>query len=151
MQFGSVAVACWFIALALHPSTAAAAGADGKTRFGQLSVAYGGPLLLDDKPIAPEIRGNESIDILDVFHIGAKDVVLLQDNGGSGCPAQMMFATIDRTGVVTSAEFGTCATVMRVRRSKDSIVLTMPLLHGHGSRRYVFRDGVVTEDGKATK
>ena len=99
----------------------------------------------------PEIRGNESIDILDVFHMGAKDVVLLQDNGGSGCPALLMFATVDKASVVASAEFGTCATAMRVLRSKDSIIVTQPLLYGHGSKRYVFHDGVVTEHGKAIK
>lgn len=63
----------------------AQAGGDppGKTRFGQLSVAYGGPLLLDDKPLQPEIHGSESIDILNVFRIGPRGVILLQTTGGA--------------------------------------------------------------------
>ena len=138
-------------ALLLNVRPAAAADSLGKTRFGRLSVEYGGPLLLDDKVVEPEIRGNESLDIVKVFHVGSKDVALLRDNGGSGCPAQLMFVTLSKFGVTTSSEFGTCAAVSHWRQSMDSIFVTMPLLYGHGTKKYVFRNGLVMEDGKPIK
>lgn len=139
------------VALSLNLTPAAAADPPGKTRFGQLSVEYGGPLLLDDRPVQPEIRGNESLDILNVFRMGAADVALIQDNGGSGCPAQLMFVTLSKSGISAGPEFGTCATAMHVRRTPDSIVVTMPLLYGKGTKRFVFHDGAVSEDGKPLK
>jgi hypothetical protein len=138
-------------AFASGGSAQASGDPPSKTRFGQLSVEYGGPLLLDDKPLQPEIRGNESIDILNVFRMGPRDVILLQDNGGSGCPAQFMFITLDKSGAKTSVEFGTCATAVRVRRNRDSVIVSMPLLYGKGSKSYVFRDGAVSEGGKVLK
>jgi hypothetical protein len=141
-----------FVTLALSLAIASALAADpGKTRFGQLSVDYGGPLMLDDQPLQPEIRGNESIDILNVFRVGPSDVVLLQDNGGSGCPAQFMFVTLDKSGAKTSVEFGTCATAVRVRHTGTAVIVSMPLLYGHGARTYTFRNGAVSEGGKVLK
>ena len=121
----------------------------GQTRFGRLSIGkYGGPLLLDEHPIRPEIRGNESLDILRVFRVGSSDVVLVQDNGGSGCPAQMMFVTLNKSGISASDEFGTCATELRASQRGDRILVTMPLLDGHGAKRFIFSRGLVTEVGK---
>lgn len=151
MKFAIATVVAALAAASVNPSTAAAAEPPGQTRFGQLSVEYGGPLQLGDQPVKPEIRGNESLDILAVFRVGKVDVALLQDNGGSGCPAQFMFVTIDKKNVMAGPEFGTCATVVHFRQSRQAIVVSMPLLYGHGSRRYEFHDGVVTETGKALK
>ena len=66
-------------------------------------------------------------------------------------PARFMFVTLDKSSAKTSVEFGTCATVVRVRRNGHAVLVSMPLLYGKGSKSYVFRDGFVSEGGKLLK
>lgn len=84
-----------------------------KTRFGVISVrAEDNLLLFKGKPINPAIEGNNSLSIVANYEMGKQDVVLVQNNGGSACPALFQFLTITASGIRVSPEFGTCSDII---------------------------------------
>ena len=81
-----------------------------KTRFGVVSVREDDNLLLfKGKPVAPAIEGNNSLSIVANYEIGQSDVLLLQDTGGTACPALFRFITVSAAGLRATPEFGTCS------------------------------------------
>jgi hypothetical protein len=133
------------------------------TRFGVLSVNDDKMLLFKGKPLVPAIEGNNSLDLGKAMSIGAIDVVLVTDNGGTGCPALFYFVTITRSGAKGTRPFGTCSEFADVKRRGDSISVTMPGFLGPFEPRsaqrkasrerhvFIYRAGVVTENGKPVK
>lgn len=84
-----------------------------KTRFGVISVRPDDNLLLfKGKPIAPAIEGNNGLSIVASYEMGKQDVVLVQNDGGSACPALFRFLTITGSGIRVSPEFGTCTDII---------------------------------------
>jgi hypothetical protein len=61
------------------------------TRFGALTVSDAGVLLFKGTPVQPTIEANNSLDLSQPYQIGASDVVLITDNGGTSCPALYYF------------------------------------------------------------
>ncbi len=133
------------------------------TRFGVLSVNEDKILLFKGRPLVPTIEGNNSLDLGTVRQIGATDVVLVTSNGGSGCPAVFYFVSVTRSGAKATPEFGTCSDLATVKRKGNSISVTMPGFLGpfepkSAQRRaakerhvFIYRAGVVTENGKPVK
>ncbi len=81
-----------------------------KTRFGTVSVRDDDKvLLLKGKPVQPAIEGNSNLHIVARYEWGADDVLLLQDTGGSACPAQFRILQLSAKGLKTSPAFGTCS------------------------------------------
>src|SRR2546427_13100841 len=68
------------------------------TRFGVLTVSDAGVLLFKGTAVQPKIEANNSLDLSEPYQIGAADVVLVTDNGGTSCPALLCFVTITNTG-----------------------------------------------------
>lgn len=84
-----------------------------KTRFGVVSVREEGNLLLfKGKPVAPAIEGNSSLSIVAHYEINQSDVVLLQDTGGTACPALFRFITVSAAGLRATSDFGTCSDII---------------------------------------
>ena len=84
-----------------------------KTRFGVVSVREEDNLLLfKGKPVAPAIEGNSSLSIVANYEMGQSDVLLLQDNGGTACPARFRFITVSAAGLRTTPEFGSCSDII---------------------------------------
>ncbi len=120
-------------------------------------------LLFKGQPLVPTIEGNNSLDLGTVMSIGATDVVLVTNNGGSGCPAVFYFVSVTRSGAKATPEFGTCSDLATVKRKGNSISVTMPGFLGpfepkSAQRRvakerhvFIYRAGVVTENGKPVK
>lgn len=84
-----------------------------KTRFGVVSVREEGNLLLfKGKPVVPAIEGNSSLSIVAHYETGQNDMLLLQDTGGTACPALFRFITVSAAGLRTTPEFGSCSDII---------------------------------------
>ena len=140
-----------FVTMASQVSAATIA-----TRFGSLSTDSQNTLLFNGRPVTPTIQGNNSLSLLKVIQVGAADNVIVQDNGGSGCPSQYYVVAVTGSGAMASKAFGTCNDLASVSRKGNGVSLTMPAFVGHGQQgmggnaHHTFDvvDGVVTENGK---
>lgn len=133
------------------------------TRFGSLSVDGDNTLLFNGRTLTPPVVGNNSLDLNEPIQIGATDVVLVLDNGGTGCPSLYYFVSASKSGARATPAFGTCGDVISVKQMGDSIRLTMRGFRGpfepesaqlRAARQrhvFVFRAGVVTKNGKIVK
>jgi hypothetical protein len=130
------------------------------TRYGTFTLGENQMLLYKGVPLQPPVQGNSGFDLGTPYHIGASDVVLATIFGGTACPYLYQFVTVTKSGAKATQKFGTCNELIRARRSRDSILLTM---HGYRgpfepeaekkkaqreTHEFVFLDGAVTKDGK---
>lgn len=63
-------------------------------------------------PVAAQadlVQGNAALHIVAHFELEGQDIVLLQDTGGTACPALYRFATLTPQGIAVTREFGTCS------------------------------------------
>jgi hypothetical protein len=130
------------------------------TRYGSLSVRKDRVLLFRGRPVQPKVQGNTSLDLATPYRIGLADVVLITDRGGTACPFLYYFATVTSAGAKATPAFGTCAGLTQVKRASSTLSVHMPGYRGpfepeqqrlKAARErhvFVFRAGVVTEDGK---
>ena len=137
-----------------------------KTRFGLVSVREDDNLLLfKGKPVAPAIEGNNSLSIVAQYEMGQSDVLLLQDTGGTACPALFRFITVSAAGLRATPEFGTCSEIIypTVEFKTGTVTVAMNGFMGPAnsaaekSKAYMtktvfrFAKGQVTENGKLVK
>ena len=137
-----------------------------KTRFGVVSVREDDNLLLfKGKPVAPAIEGNNSLSIVAQYEMGQSDVLLLQDTGGTACPALFRFITVSAAGLRATPEFGTCSEIIypTVEFKTGTVTVAMNGFMGPAnsaaekSKAYMtktvfrFAKGQVTENGKLVK
>ena len=66
--------------------------------------------------------------------IGMPDVLLLQNNGGSACPARYRFITVSASGIAASPEFGTCSDLIYPTGDARGVTVAMPAFAGPGQR-----------------
>jgi hypothetical protein len=142
---------------------ASALAQETTTRFGALTVNDDKMLLFKGHPLNPPVGGNNSLDVGKPNQIGATDVALITNNGGTTCPFLYYLVTVSASGAKSSPLFGTCAEVTTVKRTGDSLSVYMPGFEGpfeserkqlRASREkhvFIFRAGVVTENGKRVK
>lgn len=130
------------LALTLVAIAATATAAETiATRFGQLKTdEYDTELSYKGKSIA---QGNNSIRLVKKFQVGDSDVLLMQDNGGTACPALYLFVTVSASGAKASEEFGSCNEVASVTQEGDAINVTMP--------GFKMVNGVYKQSGEKTK
>jgi hypothetical protein len=133
------------------------------TRFGMLRINEEKMLLYKNSPLTPGIQGNNSLSKVGTYQLGESDVVLVQDNGGTGCPAQLYFVAVSVSGVKATSAFGTCTDLIDVKQTADTISVTMPGFMGSSESEkaqkkaakekhiYVFKGGVLTENGMLVK
>jgi hypothetical protein len=131
-----------------------------RTRFGTLEMDHG-KLVFKGQPLEPPIEMNSGMDLGEPFAIGATDVVLVTNYGGTACPAEYYFVTVSKSGAKGTAAFGTCNDDATVKRTGDSILVTMHGYRGpfepeaertkaaHETHVFVYRDGAMTERGHA--
>jgi hypothetical protein len=136
---------------------------DIPTRFGTLKIDAENMLLYKNSPLNPEIRGNNSLNAVGTYQLGNNDVVLIQDNGGTACPAQLYFVTVSASGVKATSAFGTCSDLIEVKQMADSISVTMPGFLGPSESEaaqrkaakdkhvFVLKGGLLAENGKPIK
>src|SRR5260370_12132114 len=78
------------------------------TRFGALTVSDAGVLLFKGTPFQPKIEANNSLDLSEPYQMGAADVVLVTDNGGTPCPALYYFVTFTKSTAKPTPPFAHC-------------------------------------------
>jgi len=137
-----------------------------KTRFGLISVREEDRrLLFKGKPVTPAIEGNNGLSIVAHYEIGQSDVLLLQDTGGTACPALFHFITVSAAGLRATPEFGTCSDIIYPSLNAETATVTIttngfqgpfePEVEKRKARmtKTVFRfaNGRVTENGKPIK
>jgi hypothetical protein len=103
------------------------------------------------------------LDLGEAFSIGERDVVLVTDNGGTACPHLYYFVTVSASSAKATPPFGTCNELSTIKRTGNSISVTMQGFRGpfepaaeqrRAARRrhvFIYRAGVVTENGKPVK
>lgn len=67
---------------------------------------------------AEAVQGNAALHIVAHYEREDQDVVLLQDTGGTSCPALYRFATLTPKGIAVTPEFGTCSDIASVTFSE---------------------------------
>jgi hypothetical protein len=147
------------LSFAAHPSFAGSVS----TRFGLLKTNDENMLLYKNRPLNPEIQGNNSLSVIGTYHFVDRDVVLFQDNGGSACPAQFYFVTVSASGAKGTSAFGTCTDVVGVKETANAVLVTMHGYTGPFESKasqtkalkeqyiYMLKAGVLTENGKVIK
>lgn len=136
---------------------------DIPTRFGSLKVNDENILLYKNRPLNPEIQGNNSLSVIGIYQFENSDAVLIQNNGGTACPALLHFVSISKSGAKATSEFGTCSDIIEAKQVADSIFVTMPGFTGPFESKaaqrkaarekhvYIFKGGVLSENGKPVK
>ena len=136
-----------------------------KTRYGVLNVREeGNTLLFKGKPVTPAIEGNSSLSIVASYELGKNDVFLLENAGGTACPALYRLVTINGAGLRATPEFGTCSEIIYPTSDlKESVTVAMPGFRGPFNpvaeqqkmrmtkTVYTYRNGQVSENGKPIK
>jgi hypothetical protein len=137
------------------------------TRYGTLTmqaenrVNFEGRLFFHGKPLRPDVRGNNALYLRKTFRLANADTLLFEDSGGTGCPYLWYFVTVSRSGATATHAFGSCGELIDSAQSGQTITLRThgflgPFEPAAAQRKasgethiYVFRHGVVTENGKA--
>lgn len=142
-----------------------------QTRFGELSATEDmlseAILLLNSQTIQPTVKSNNHFSFIKVFQIGTTDIVLLQDNGGTGCYAQYRFITLSSDDITVSPTFGSCSDLVKTRQNRQQIIVTMPVFRTYEEwlqmskverRRleaqeavYIYGNGIVYKNGRPIK
>jgi hypothetical protein len=162
----AVPVAAVALVCALR-STALAGTQRIETRYGTLTmktldnrVQFEGQLFFKGKPLHPDVRGNSALYVHHTFHLGGADAVLFEDSGGTACPTLWYFVSVSPSGAASTHAFGSCGDLLGTTQNGQTIVVrTMGFLgpfesqpaRAHASEQthtYVYRHGVVTENGK---
>lgn len=94
-----------------------------------------------------------SLSIEGKYAVGNSDVVLIMNNsGGTACPVQYFFVSVTSQGAVTmTPEFGTCSDLAKPKQNGQNIEFSLPRMGAKGRVKYVYSNGVVTENGKVIK
>ena len=95
--------------------------------------------------------------------MGARDVVLVQETGGTTCPALYYFVYVSASGAGATPAFGTCNALTRVIRKGARLLVTMAGFPGPFERTpararaagethvFTYRAGAVTEKSQHAK
>lgn len=153
------------IALLLFAGTSTLAQEENTiaTRFGALSISDAGKLLFKGNPLDPPFEEDAGLSLSELNQSGDTDVVLVTLDGGKACPALYYWVTVKQSGAKITKSFGTCSDLIKIKLTGDSISVSMPGYEGdfeskRAQRRaalekhvYIYRAGVVTENGKPVK
>lgn len=112
------------------------------------------------KQLITDLRVKASLSILGNYQLGASDILLIQDNGGSACPALFYFVAISASGVTATPAFGICSDLVKVKQKGDVVSVIMPGYQGPFSSKadhvkaakqkhvFLYKGGLLTENGK---
>ncbi len=139
---------------------AAIAGHEKKlgTRHGPVAIADDDTLLFRGRRVLPAVESNSGLSLVAHHEVGKADVLLLQNNGGSACPARYRFITVSASGIAASPEFGTCSDLIYPTGDARGVTVAMPAFAGPGQRAaprrrvvYRFENGHATDNGRALR
>ena len=119
-----------YFGLLLVSLHAAAGAAELRTRYGRLSTDDLNLLLFRGVAVSPRIEGNNFLTFEKKFEFSGYDPVLVQDVGGTACPAQFYVIKLARIGASPTPSFGTCADLFEVKRTPKRMVVQMRVFLG---------------------
>lgn len=90
-----------------------------ETRWGDLSVR-GERLAVRGKPFA-ETGAPASLSPRPVYRVGNRDLVLVEQPGGTMCPLRFRIAAVSRKGAKLSEEFGNCSEALEVEATRGGL------------------------------
>ena len=123
-----------------------------QTRFGELKTNKDGDLLFKGKVIAPAVNLVSSAYVISSYKLAASDVILVSQAAGNTCPGQFAYVSVAADAAKASPAFGTCYDDdAKPVQNGEVLTFTMKKLGGKGSTKYVYENGVVTENGKPVK
>jgi hypothetical protein len=137
--------------LALHFNLASALGAQMPTRFGTLSTNDESILLLNGKPVRPEVAGNTSLTLVAVVQNDEADIAIIENNGGTACPLLIRIITLSKGIPQVSPEFGSCSDLVSYTLKGGELQISMPKMQGKGNEVFKVQSGVVTVGGRPVK
>lgn len=111
-------------------ASAASAQTRVDTQYGELAIDGENQLLFKKRPFAPPIQGNNALTVVRRVTYPTRELVLLQDTGGSACPAQFHFVVVDARGARATAAFGTCSDLVTVHVKGETVLVAMPEFRG---------------------
>lgn len=130
------------------------------TPFGTLSISDEKKLLFNGVPTDPVLEGNSNLSFLDKKSLNGQSVILVQNTGGTACPATFTFVQLSAAGAKLSKEFGTCSDLYQLEQVGGKLTLTLPGFTGpyepesaqqQATKKkviYTLEGGVLSEDGK---
>jgi hypothetical protein len=142
---------------AIGLASGVAEASDLQTRYGILKIDDTNLLFFQGVPVKPRVEGNSFLSFEGKFEFPNYDLVLVQDTGGTACPAQYYVIRVSRGGAVPSKSFGTCSDLIHVTRMKEGLLVNMPgfmgpfegrRAHERAARQqfaYSYRNGTVVE------
>ena len=86
----------------------------------------GGEVLFEGRPLKPAITGNSALDILHTYRYPGKALYVVQDTGGTACPAQLYIVEVTTAGATATDAFGTCSDEIKMAKTAGGLTLTMP-------------------------
>ena len=120
-----------------------------KSRFGELFIDAEKVLTFKGKPVSPLIQGNSSLSLVDYQQGKVSDLFIVQDTGGTACPAQYYFVTLSAEGVKQSKVFGTCSDLLKTQKKGELIIVSMP--GEKGAHIFTLEGNEVLDNGKPSK
>lgn len=137
--------------LAMSFNLASAQGAQMPTRFGTLSTNDQSILLLNGKPVKPEVEGNNRLKFVAVVQDDETDVAIIENVGGSACPLLIRIVTVSKGAPNVSPEFGSCSDLVSYTLRDGELQISMPKMQGKGNEVFKVQRGVVTIGGRPVK
>lgn len=140
-----------------------------KMRYGQFQIKESdkyptGALYFNHKLVNPVIQGNNSLSVAGQYKLANDDVILVKENGGSGCPVTLYFVKLSPSQKISvSPAFGSCSDLIKVTAKEKVIRVTMPDFMGApeseeqerevGKHKmvYVYDGNIIKENGKILK
>jgi hypothetical protein len=132
---------------AVNKTEPEAQGRQAETRFGRLSINEYSQLVFNGHLVRPGIQANGSLSIKESFNLNGEEIVIIENTGGTACPALLNLVVISADGARSYPTFGTCSDIYRAQVSGSSIVVQMQDAD-NVSHKYIFADHVLTDNGK---
>jgi len=96
-----------------------------KTRFGNLVADEFEPLKFQGLTVRTIVDPNNFLTFEGIYQFPGYDLVLVQNVGGSACPALFHIVKVTKRTALATREFGTCTDLIEVKRAGNSLLVTM--------------------------
>jgi hypothetical protein len=80
-----------------------------------------------------------------VAHVHGNSALIETYSGGTACPAQYQWITLDRAGLHATESFGTCSDLAEVQMTDQGPMVVLPRMGRSGTAGFVVRNGQIVE------
>lgn len=95
------------------------------TRYGKLTINDEDVILLNNRPLKTGIEANSGLSFIFSTEMDDRDIILVMNTGGSGCPALFSIINLGAKNFHVSEEFGTCSDLIRLRMPNNQLHIDM--------------------------